>query len=106
MGHAARRNPRSQDFARLSPEAQALVQAQERRAFSAHSPEAEELAGQQRLRELAAHVRGETHFQAILDTGGPQSIRAHVEAQIRPWVTFPPPSEPVESDPHADPEVE
>lgn len=88
MGWAARANHRSDEFARLSPEAQALVQAQESREFAAASPAAEELADQQRLREFAAQIQDEAQLQTILDDVRPQSIRADVEAQIRPWCAF------------------
>ena len=88
MGWAARANRHSNEFARLSPEAQALVQAQESREFSTHSPEAEELTDQQRLRELAGQITTEAQLQRILDDVQPQSLRGEVEAQIRPWCAF------------------
>lgn len=94
MGWAARTNPRSDEFARLSPAAQGLVEAQDGRVFAQHSPDAEELTDQQRIRELAAQIPDEAHLQRILDDVRPQSVRALVEAQIRPWCTFDRPDRP------------
>lgn len=94
MGWAARTNPQSNEFARLSPAAQGLVEAQDGRVFAQASPEAEELTDQQRIRELAAQIRDEAHLQRILDDVRPQSVRALVEAQIRPWVTYVTPPDP------------